>query len=168
MADFAIENLQSTVSKVATVDALNTFLEKSADLPHVLLFTSKSTTPPVLKSLSMRFKKEFVFGEINQKNKEVVDQYKVDAFPTLLLVPSAGTEPVRYEGAIKPEALIEFLNQYVPASSKSSSTEAPKKPQQTNTESTGSTASEGTKTNPIQVTKKVKNIEEVTKDNVET
>jgi protein disulfide-isomerase A6 len=168
MADFAIENLQSTVSKVTTVDALNTFLEKSADLPHVLLFTSKATTPPVLKSLSMRFKKEFVFGEINQKNKEVVDQYKVDAFPTLLLVPSAGAEPVRYEGAIKPEALIEFLNQYVPASSKSSSTEAPKKPQQTNTESTGSTASEGTKTNPIQVTKKVKNIEEVTKDNVET
>lgn len=159
MADFAIENLQSSVVKVASVDALNTFLDKSADLPHFLLFTSKTTTPPVLKSLSMRFKKELLFGEINQKNKDVVSQYNVESFPTLLLVPSKGAEPVRYEGAIKPEALIQFLNQYVPAGAK---TEPPKKPQQTTTDSTKM----GT-TNTIQVTKKVKNIDEVTKDNVE-
>ncbi len=116
----------------------------------------------------MRFHKELLFGEVNQKSKDVVNQYNVDSFPTLLVVPSKGAEPVRYEGEIKPEALIEFLSQYAPASSKSSTTETPKKPQQTTTESTGSTASEGTKTpSAIQVTKKAKSIEEVTKDNAE-
>ncbi|KAI8373215.1 uncharacterized protein BYT42DRAFT_62213 [Radiomyces spectabilis] len=81
-------------------------------LPKALLFTDKSTTTPLYKALSVEFGDDrMLFGEIKKTEKSILDTYSIKAFPTLLVITSQN-EPVIYKGALKYEALRQFLEQH--------------------------------------------------------
>jgi DnaJ family protein C protein 16 len=68
----------------------------------VLLFTDKKTTPAIFKSLSKKFLDKLVFGEVRHTEAELVANFKVTEFPTLLVVTDIETlTGDKYSGDIK-------------------------------------------------------------------
>jgi protein disulfide-isomerase A6 len=113
LIDFALSKLPQHVIKIKE-ETLNDFLSKNSDRPHVVLFTSKPTTPPLFKSLATRFKNRIVFGEVSDKQKKLVDRYEITKFPTVIAFASGSSEKITYDGEITPEALIEWLQSLLP------------------------------------------------------
>jgi thioredoxin-like negative regulator of GroEL len=113
LIDFALSKLPQHVIKIKE-ESLDIFLAKNSDRPHVVLFTSKPTTPPLFKSLATRFKNRIVFGEVSDKQKKLVDHYEITKFPTVIAFAPGSSEKITYDGEITPEALIEWLQSLLP------------------------------------------------------
>jgi curved DNA-binding protein CbpA len=79
----------------------------------VILFTSRKSTPPLFKALSKHFKGKLSFGEIRPSERELVDQFGVKNFPTVMVL----SEPeaykgITYDGPLNRDSLEKFLNQF--------------------------------------------------------
>lgn len=62
----------------------------------ILLFTDRKSTPTVFKALSKKHIDRLSFGEIKQSEEELIKQFGVDKFPTIMAL----TEPEDYKGEI--------------------------------------------------------------------
>jgi len=79
----------------------------------VLLFTERKTTAPIFKALSKQFKDKLLFGEVRKSEADLIQKFKVTAFPTLLAVTDPFThEGEAYSGDLKIDRLTKFLNNY--------------------------------------------------------
>jgi protein disulfide-isomerase A6 len=95
----------------------------------VILVTDKKVTPTLFKALSIEYLERLVFGEVKSSAKELVQELEVTSFPSLIVFTKEG-ERVVYEGAIKQEQVVKFLDQYaVPLPEKPTKKKAEKKPQ---------------------------------------
>lgn len=96
--------------KPTGVDA---FFSDLSPLPHVLLFTAQSSTSPLYKGMSARFKNRIAFGEVRQSDAaSLLDQFSVTKFPTLLAFDAGNTSSeaaVRYSGDMDPSSLDSFF-----------------------------------------------------------
>jgi len=101
--------LPDNVIRVKDMTSLSNFLEKNPEIPHVLLFSSKSEVSPMMKSSSVLFKGRIAFALVKQDVKEIVEKYNVESFPKLLVIKADEAEPTSYEGPINPEELRIFL-----------------------------------------------------------
>ncbi|CAO0803515.1 unnamed protein product [Mucor circinelloides] len=111
---------------------LDNFLQtKNETLPKALLFTNKPTTTPLYKALSVDFKNRMLTGEVKQSERNIVSEYGVESFPTLLIVsPEHGT--VKFEGKLNRENLKAFMEKYaLPSDKKSPPSPPPKKAAET-------------------------------------
>ncbi|SMY23934.1 unnamed protein product [Zymoseptoria tritici ST99CH_1A5] len=79
--------------------------------PKVLLFTDKGTVSALLKSVAIDFLDGLEVGQVRNKETKAVEAYGVTKFPTLMLLPGDGKEPVKYDGELKKEAIVKFLSQ---------------------------------------------------------
>ena len=52
------------------------------------MFSKKSKVPPIFKSLTSEFKERLRFGFVSSDKKELVESYKVDKFPTVIVLKS--------------------------------------------------------------------------------
>ncbi|KAK4512730.1 uncharacterized protein ATC70_003436 [Mucor velutinosus] len=107
---------------------LENFLQtKNETLPKALLFTNKPTTTPLYKALSVDFKDRMLTGEVKQSERNIVSEYGVESFPTLLIIsPEHGT--VRFEGKLNRENLKAFMEKYaLPSDKKSPPSPPPQK-----------------------------------------
>lgn len=93
---------------------LDAFFNDLDTLPHVLLFTSQSSTSPLYKGMSARFKNRIAFGEVRQSDAaELTTQFSVTDLPTLLAFDAHNTTSeaaVRYSGNMDPASLDAFFN----------------------------------------------------------
>lgn len=85
---------------------LASFTEKADrnGLPKVLLFTSKARTSSLTKYLTTEFRRRLLLAEIypTSKNKNLAKEYGITddvKLPVLMVIPSDGGEPIRYDGA---------------------------------------------------------------------
>ncbi|GAN02072.1 thioredoxin domain containing protein [Mucor ambiguus] len=106
---------------------LDNFLQtKNETLPKALLFTNKPTTTPLYKALSVDFKDRMLTGEVKQSERNIVSEYGIESFPTLLIVsPEHGT--VKFEGKLNRENLKSFMEKYALPSDKKSPPPPPQK-----------------------------------------
>ena len=75
----------------------------------VLLFSKKSTTPTLFRSLSLDFKYSAKFFLVEQNEEAIVKHFEVSNFPTVVVVPKEGA-PVKYTGAVHYADLFAFLS----------------------------------------------------------
>ena len=68
-------------------------------LAKVLLATDKKSTPNLIKGLSLEYLDRLVFGVVSKKESGVIEELKVEKFPTVIAFPVEG-EPVVYDGSI--------------------------------------------------------------------
>jgi thioredoxin-related protein len=122
----ATDILPNLVVRIKDSGALESFLGEMADIPHLLLFTTKSEVAPLLKSLSVVYKGRVAFGQVKQEVTEVVQKYSVDSFPKIILL-QGDAEPIVYDGAINPDELKQFVSSH--ASETVSSAPPPPPPQ---------------------------------------
>lgn len=89
----------------------NFLANKNETLPKALLFTNKPSTTPLYKALSVDFKDRLSVGEVKQSEKNIVAEYGIQSFPTLLVVtPEHGA--VKFEGKLNRDSLKSFMEKY--------------------------------------------------------
>lgn len=85
------------------------------------MFTNKPTTTPLYKALSVDFKDRMLVGEVKQSERNIISEYGVETFPTLLVVsPEHGV--VKFEGKLNRENLKAFMEKYALPSDKKNTT----------------------------------------------
>ena len=99
--------------RVINKDNYNDFMTSYPERYHVLLFTSKKTTPPLFKSLSKDYLNHLNFGEVRQSEKEIIKTFNIDKFPTLIVITNLETnEYDLYKEEMKYDNIKKFLNRY--------------------------------------------------------
>jgi len=106
---FATDEIVDNVIKIKDEASLNKFLEKSKDLPHILLLSQKASPTPFFKALSMHFEGTLVLGQAASSVESVVQKYgPIDSFPQVFVIKE--DEAKRYEGTISVSPLKAFLS----------------------------------------------------------
>ena len=110
---FGSKNMESFVRIINSDNYEDFSSETNSNLNRILLFNPRKFTPPLYKALSKQFKGKLLFGEIRQSDKEMVSKFKIQQFPSVLVL----TEPdyyrgVQYDGQLKKDALHKFLSNY--------------------------------------------------------
>lgn len=89
------------------------FFKDDPKLPHVLLFTDKTSTSPLYKGMSARFKGRVSFGEVRKNDAaDLVDKYSVTSYPTLISFKAEESDPEHasvFSGAMDPTSLDKFF-----------------------------------------------------------
>eukprot|EP01112_Ceratiomyxa_fruticulosa_P016589 TRINITY_DN5039_c0_g1_i1.p1 TRINITY_DN5039_c0_g1~~TRINITY_DN5039_c0_g1_i1.p1 ORF type:complete len:425 (-),score=113.63 TRINITY_DN5039_c0_g1_i1:82-1356(-) len=119
LVSFATSHLPSKFITSVSEKNVDKFLE--GELAKVLLFTNKGKTSDLYKALSIDFHNRLILGEVKHTDKQLVQKYNIQSFPTLLVIPTGKDEPVKFEGALKHEILQAFLEPYAKSIPKSES-----------------------------------------------
>ena len=109
---FGATKMQSFVRTV-NKDNYGDFVTENQNQHKVLLFTQRKSTPPLFKALSKHFKGKLSFGEVRQSEKELIQRFEVNKFPTVVVVSDPENyKGVAYDGTLNRDSLEKFLNQY--------------------------------------------------------
>ena len=105
--------LMQNFVRIINKDNYNDFITTHSERYHVLLFTSKKSTSPLFKALSKDYLNKLNFGEIRQSETELIKNYNVKTFPTLMILVEAETEEVDvFKDEMKYDTIKKFLNKY--------------------------------------------------------
>ena len=105
--------LMQNFVRVINKDNYNDFITTHSERFHVLLFTSKKTTPPLFKALSKDYLNHLSFGEIRQSETELIKSFNVNKFPTLMVITEPESNEVDiFKEELKYDNIKKFLNKY--------------------------------------------------------
>jgi hypothetical protein len=109
---FAVGQMENFV-RVVNKENVDDFFKGNEDKLRLLLFTARKGTPPLYKALSKDFKGKLIFGVVRQSEESLVARYKVEKYPTLMVV----TDPtnhigISYEGVFKKDQITKFMREY--------------------------------------------------------
>lgn len=110
IADAVAERIPNHVTRL-TDKNLDGWLSENEALPKAILFTNKGTTSALIRALAVDFLGGMKFAQIRNKETEAVEKFGVKQFPTLILLPGDGKEPITYDGELKKKPMVEFLSQ---------------------------------------------------------
>ncbi|RSM18470.1 hypothetical protein CDV31_002606 [Fusarium ambrosium] len=100
--------INNHVARVSDKD-LDSFL--GGDKPKAILFTKKGTTSALIRSIAIEFLDVISVAQIRDKEKAAVKKFGIKDFPTLVLIPGEGKEPVLYNGELVKKDMVKFLSQ---------------------------------------------------------
>ncbi|KAM0712534.1 hypothetical protein Q7P37_011631 [Cladosporium fusiforme] len=87
---------------------VNSWAEK--DGPKAILFSDKGVVSALVKALAIDFLGAIDVAQIRNKETQTVKKYGIDKFPTLVLLPGDGKDPIKYDGELKKEPMLAFLS----------------------------------------------------------
>jgi thioredoxin-like negative regulator of GroEL len=112
IANAAVKDMQSFVSSVNT-ENFNAFVEREPTKYKILHFTEKKSTPTVIKALSKKFRDKLTFGEIRQEEADLIRNFNIKKFPTILALTDAeGFAGEVYDGEMKVDQLTKFISSH--------------------------------------------------------
>ncbi|KAI8656339.1 Thioredoxin domain-containing protein [Fusarium sp. Ph1] len=100
--------INNHVTRVSDKD-LDSFL--GGDKPKAILFTKKGTTSALIRSIAIEFLDVISVAQIRDKEKAAVEKFGIKDFPTLVLIPGDGQEPILYNGELVKKDMVKFLSQ---------------------------------------------------------
>lgn len=109
IVEAVIDKIPNHVKRLKDSD-YESWLEES-DGPKAILFSEKGPTSALLKSIAIDFLGAISVAQIRDKEREAVEVFGVERFPTLVLLPGDGKDPVHFDGEMKKEAIVAFLSQ---------------------------------------------------------
>ena len=109
---FGSKRMQNFV-RIINKDNYNDFISTHPERYYILLFTSKKSTSPLFKALSKDYLNHLNFGEIRQTEKELIQEFNIKTFPTLLVLLDPETKEVEnFNSELKYDNIKKFLNKY--------------------------------------------------------
>ena len=110
--NYATKRMSYYVNEI-TRDKLSDFFAKKPDKYHVILFTSKESTPSLYKALSKFFINKLIFGEVHKTQTELVELFKIREFPTLMVMLDEEKNKFEiYKRKMDYESLQSYLNKF--------------------------------------------------------
>ncbi|EJT75945.1 disulfide-isomerase A6 precursor [Gaeumannomyces tritici R3-111a-1] len=109
IVDAVVERMNNHVKRVTDKD-LDDFLGTNEG-PKAILFTDKGTTSALLKGVAIDFLDAISVAQIRNKETKAVEKFGIDKFPTLVLIPGDGKDPIKYDGPNKKPDMVKFLSQ---------------------------------------------------------
>ena len=110
--NYATKRMSYYVNEI-TRDKLSDFFSKKPDKYHVILFTSKESTPSLYKALSKFFINKLIFGEVHKTQTELVELFKIKEFPTLMVMLDEEKNKYEiYKKKLNYESLKSYLNKF--------------------------------------------------------
>ncbi|KAH6610066.1 disulfide isomerase related [Trichoderma cornu-damae] len=110
IVDAVVAKINNHVVKL-TDKEMDGFLEKEGDKPKAILFTDKGTTSALLRSIAIDFLDVISVGQVRNKETASVGKFGISSFPTFVLIPGGGKEPIPYIGELNKKDMVEFLKQ---------------------------------------------------------
>lgn len=112
MVSFAISQLPSTFYTVIDdkKNTIDNFLASST-LAKAVLFSKKSSTPPLWKALAIEYDARLLLGEVKPSQKDLQEKYNIATLPALVVFTKDGTQ-VNYDGVLKNAPVSKFLDEY--------------------------------------------------------
>ena len=90
------------------------FISEEPEKLKVILFTTKKTTPPMLRALSTEFKDKISFGEIRKTQAKLSRLFDIEKYPTLMILSQPDIHiGVKYDGELKRKAISKWLRGYI-------------------------------------------------------
>lgn len=108
IAEAVASKITNHVTRLTDKD-FEKFLE--GDKPKAILFTEKGTTSALLRSLAIDYLDVVSVAQARNKEKKVAEKFGIDKFPSFVLLPGEGKEPVVYSGELNKKDMLEFLKQ---------------------------------------------------------
>lgn len=109
IVDAVIDKIPNHVKRLKNADFEVWAAEGNS--PKAVLFSDKGTVSALLKSVAIDFLGALSVGQVRDKETELVSKFGVEKYPTLILLPGSGQEPMTYDGELKKEAITKFLSQ---------------------------------------------------------
>jgi len=98
--------------EILTSSNINSFLEDKPERPKILIFSNKKSPSFIAKAISHIFYDTMCVGFIQDTEGALVKKYKVENYPTLLLITRKGEKPITYQKELKLNPIFDFLNVY--------------------------------------------------------
>lgn len=112
ISTFATKKMQSFVASVSK-ENYDDFVKRNPEKYHILLFTERKTTSPIIKALSKKYKDKLLFGEVRSSEKELIQQFGITKFPAMVAITDPYShESKAYEGDLKIDQMSKFLSNY--------------------------------------------------------
>ncbi|KAF4948926.1 hypothetical protein FGADI_9210 [Fusarium gaditjirri] len=103
-----MSKINNHVTRVSDKD-LDSFLK--GDKPKAILFTSKGTTSALIRSIAIDFLDVISVAQIRDKETTAVKKFGIEKFPSLVLLPGEGKDPIVYDGEMVKKDMVKFLSQ---------------------------------------------------------
>ena len=104
----AMQNFVRVINK----DNFNDYLQNKPEIYHILLFTSKKSTPPLFKAFSKFYVGKLSFGEVRESEKELMQKFKVRKTPKIIVLDDNGEEEEEFKDEMKYERIKKFLGKF--------------------------------------------------------
>lgn len=111
IVEAVVSKINNHVTRVADKDLESFLAGKNEDKPKALLFTEKGTTSALLRSIAIDYLDVIAVGQVRNKEKDAVARFGISKFPTLVLVPANGADPIVYDGELNKKDMVDFLRQ---------------------------------------------------------
>lgn len=117
---YEVVKADKDTKRIKNIDAFLKLKSSTGEsLPKTILFTDKSDTSAIYKSLAVEYFDRASFGVIRKKSSELISKYSIEKFPSLLIVaPSSdgadnsSDSPIVYDGLMKYKPMLEFIGKY--------------------------------------------------------
>ncbi|KAI5366292.1 Putative Thioredoxin domain, protein disulfide-isomerase A6 [Septoria linicola] len=109
IVDAVIANIPNHVKRLKDADYADWVAEGTG--PKAILFSNKGPVSAMLKSVAIDFLGALEVAQIRDKETEAVGTFEVEKYPTLVLLPGDGKDPIKYDGELKKPAIVKFLSQ---------------------------------------------------------
>ncbi|KAK3666304.1 hypothetical protein LTR22_002968 [Elasticomyces elasticus] len=111
IVDAVVEKIPNHVRRLKDADYEKWLDEGGSERPKAILFSVKGMVSALLKAIAVDFLGVIDVAQIRDKEKEAIEVFNIEKFPTLVLLPGDGKDPVHYNGGMKKEEIVKFLSQ---------------------------------------------------------
>ncbi|KAK5713534.1 hypothetical protein LTR15_011234 [Elasticomyces elasticus] len=111
IVDAVVEKIPNHVRRLKDADYERWLEEGGSERAKAILFSDKGTVSALLKAIAVDFLGVIDVAQIRDKEKEANEVFNIEKFPTLVLLPGDGKDPVHYNGGMKKDEIVKFLSQ---------------------------------------------------------
>ncbi|KAH9827084.1 disulfide isomerase [Teratosphaeria destructans] len=155
IVDAVIDKMPNHVKRLKDSDYQSWLGETNG--PKAILFSNKGTVSALLKSIAVEFLGVLPIAQIRDKETEAVDNFSIEKFPTLLLLPGDGKDPIPYTAEMKKDKMVAFLSQAAqPNPAPDASPKKAKPPTKTDKAKASKTSSSSSKASASQASENAK------------
>ena len=113
IVDAVVDKIPNHVKKLQDSN-LDEWLADTTTLAKAILFTQKGTTSGLIRALAIDFLGNIGVGQIRSKEEAAVEKYGITQFPSIVLLPGDGQDPIIYAEEMKKEPLVKLFSQVAP------------------------------------------------------
>ncbi|RMD40333.1 hypothetical protein DV735_g4807, partial [Chaetothyriales sp. CBS 134920] len=113
IVDAVVDRIPNHVKRLKESDAEEWLLDTTTPA-KAILFTKKGTTSALIRSLAVDFLGSIKIAQIRDTEQAIVDKFGIETFPSVVLLPGDGKDPIVYTDEMKKQPLTDFLSQVAP------------------------------------------------------